>query len=127
MNRLSPLLVLLLSCTTVCAAPSCDTPTATQADLTDCSREIYNAADAELNRAYDALHAKLTPDEQVALRNAQRAWLLFRDLDCTFVASKFAGGSAEPMERYGCLAQLSKQRSTQLHREQRSRNLETAE
>ena len=127
MNRLSPLLVLLLSCTTVCAAPSCDTPTATQADLTDCSREIYNAADAELNRAYDALHAKLTPDEQVALRSAQRAWLQFRDLECAFVASKFAGGSAEPMEHYGCLAQLSEQRSVQLQKERQSRGLGAAE
>lgn len=126
MTRLPPLLA-LLSCTAAFAAPDCSQSAVTQTDLTDCAREIYIVADAELNRAYDALHAELTASEQEALRNVQRAWLQFRDLECTFVASKFAGGSAEPMEHYGCLAQLSKQRSAQLHEEQQSRNPGSAE
>ena len=122
MSRLPIFLGLLLVCTSPAAAPDCDSPNATQADLTECTRALYTAADADLNLAYETLRASLTHAEQDALRTAQRAWLNFRDLECSFVAAKFAGGSAERMEHYGCLLQLSEQRTAQLHAEHQSRN-----
>ena len=122
MPRLPIFLGLLLACTSPAAAPDCDSPNATQADLTECARGLYTAADADLNLAYETLRTSLTHAEQDALRTAQRAWLNFRDLECSFVAAKFAGGSAEPMEHYGCLRQLSEQRTAQLHAEHQSRN-----
>jgi uncharacterized protein YecT (DUF1311 family) len=50
----------------------------TQGMLT-CLGEAYRRWDAELNRVYGALLARLTAEEAAALREAQRAWLKQRD------------------------------------------------
>lgn len=46
-------------------------------------REVYGQAykrwDAELNRAYTELQAKLPPDAKEKLKVSQRAWLAWRD------------------------------------------------
>ncbi len=44
--------------------------------------DIFNrgaSIDAELNRVYKALMAKLSPEEQAVLKESQRAWLKQRD------------------------------------------------
>ena len=50
----------------------------TQGQL-QCLGEAYTRWDAELNRAYKALMAKLSPEEQAVLKESQRAWLKQRD------------------------------------------------
>ena len=44
-----------------------------------CLNEAYRRWDAELNRVYQELMSRLTPDERAALRESQRAWLKQRD------------------------------------------------
>ncbi|MCJ7587302.1 MAG: DUF1311 domain-containing protein [Candidatus Aminicenantes bacterium] len=44
-----------------------------------CLDEAYRRWDAELNRVYQDLMSRLTPDERAALRESQRAWLKQRD------------------------------------------------
>jgi len=44
-----------------------------------CLDEAYRKWDAELNRAYQELISRLTPDERTVLRESQRAWLKQRD------------------------------------------------
>jgi uncharacterized protein YecT (DUF1311 family) len=68
------------------------------------------AADAELDRRYDQ-----RPTSEAKLREAQRAWLLFRDAHCTVEGYDQArGGTMEPMVYGGCRAALTRQRTAQL-------------
>ena len=55
----------------------------------DCAGAAIEAADAELNRVYQAIMDGVDPqwplaeEYKDALRTAQRAWIAFRDADCT--------------------------------------------
>ena len=68
------------------------------------------AADAELNREFDQ-----RPTTEEKLREAQRAWIVFRDAHCTVEGYDEArGGSMEPMIYDGCRARLTRERTSQL-------------
>lgn len=68
------------------------------------------AADAELDRRYDQ-----RPTTEAKLREAQRAWLVFRDAHCTVQGYDEArGGSMEPMVYGACRARLTRERTAQL-------------
>ena len=68
------------------------------------------AADAEIDRRYDQ-----RPTSEAKLREAQRAWIVFRDAHCTLDAYGGArGGSMESMLYQGCRAQLTRERIRQL-------------
>lgn len=103
-----------------CAAP------ATQLEMTACAARGWQAADAELNRAYGvaidrarAMDAGLAPEQEPAeemLREAQRAWIPFRDKACAAESLVARGGSMQPMLVYLCLERLTRQRSADLER-----------
>lgn len=88
-----------------------------QNELTFCAEQDWNAADADLNRVYQSARAlmqqidsDLPSDEQGAemqLRDAQRAWVTFRDAACAAEGYMMHGGTAEPMVIYGCRARLT--------------------
>lgn len=46
-----------------------------RAEILECLRADYAAADAELNRVYQEVMASLPADRRQALRESQRAWL----------------------------------------------------
>ena len=93
----------------------------TQVEMTRCAEMDWMAADDRLNAAYGdamramkALDAALPKAEQgaaAALKQAQRAWIPFRDAACTAEAYMMHGGSAEPMLIYGCRARLTDERT----------------
>lgn len=92
----------------------------TQMDMNLCAEQEWQAADAELNAVYkdaraamQAIDADLPEAEQGAeenLRNAQRAWVTFRDAACAAEGYAMHGGSAEPLLIYGCRAALTTER-----------------
>lgn len=94
-------------------APDCD-DARTQVEMNLCAVRGYEAADAEMNRAYARLRAAVDEVERAALLAAQRAWLRFRDAHCAFEASGFRGGSMEPMVHSGCMAVTTRERTKQL-------------
>ena len=53
-----------------------------QLAISSCLSDAYNAADADLNAAYRAVRERLAPPAASRLREAQRAWIEFRDIDC---------------------------------------------
>lgn len=55
--------------------------------MVECYGAAYEAWDAALNDVYAALRETLTSDEAAALRDAQRAWIAFRDAEQAFLAS----------------------------------------
>lgn len=99
----------------VSANAECDSPE-TQAEITQCSAQAYQAADDELNEAYQVLVGRLENNESSLekLRAAQRQWIGFRDAECAFESSAVEGGSAQPMVRNGCLEALTKARTQRL-------------
>ncbi|RKU05319.1 hypothetical protein C7H84_04135 [Burkholderia sp. Nafp2/4-1b] len=87
-----------------------------QATMTACADRAYKKSDAELNRTYQAVTARLHDAKPLAdkLVNAQRAWLAYRDAECNFSSANAEGGSAYPMVVSTCLDDLTKTRNETL-------------
>ena len=73
----------------------------------------FKKADAELNKTYEAILAKL-PDAQSKelLKQSQRAWLVFRDAEAAFAAGP--RGTMAPTIRYATMTELTEQRIKRL-------------
>lgn len=56
-----------------------------------CLGQAYEKWDAELNRAYRELSARLAEGLRPSLREAQRAWVDFRDRDLAWLAAFYGG------------------------------------
>lgn len=86
----------------------------TQMDLNACTDQAYRAADLALNQTYQTLRKRLSEQSRSKLKDAQRAWISFRDAECTFIASGVEGGSAQPMVHSSCLTNLTRERTEAL-------------
>ena len=107
--------------------PNCRDPQ-TQLEMNLCAGIEFERADAELNRVYRESIAgerqadreldrryDQRPSNETILREAQRAWVAFRDAQCTYEANGEArGGSMEPMVHGQCLARMTRERTAQL-------------
>lgn len=85
-----------------------------QAEASGCAHREYQAADAELNRAYTRLAAILDEDEKALLKASELAWIKYRDTNCTFESSQYAGGTMRPMIESYCLARVTRARTAEL-------------
>lgn len=99
--------------TTVAVAGDCS-EAVTQADMSECADQSYRAADKALNAEYGKAMAALDETAGTALRDAQRAWIAFRDLACKAEAAQYAGGSIAPMVFSDCLTRLTERRTEDL-------------
>jgi uncharacterized protein YecT (DUF1311 family) len=86
----------------------------TQADLATCTAGNAASADAGLNAVYKALAGRLAPADLERLRDAQRAWIPFRDKECAFRTQPYAGGSVYSTLVATCKTELTKARLAQL-------------
>jgi uncharacterized protein YecT (DUF1311 family) len=96
----------------------------TQADMTQCADQDYQAADARLNAAYgmaidymasiDASLAAADQGAEAALRAGQRAWITFRDSTCVAEGYSVFGGSMEGMVVLQCNTRLTQARAVDL-------------
>jgi uncharacterized protein YecT (DUF1311 family) len=93
-----------------------DCPDQTQQGLNQCAEASYERADKALNEAYHEVAERLRDDPATMklLVVAQKAWLAFRDAECTFANAPNAGGSIYPMVRAGCLERMTKIRTKAL-------------
>ena len=103
---------------------------ASQMEMNACAAQRFEQADAELNALYGRLIAGARandrspdngrvegddrPGEEATLREAQRAWVTFRDGQCAFESYESFQGSMEPMIYQGCRARLTRERIAQL-------------
>jgi uncharacterized protein YecT (DUF1311 family) len=120
--RLSTLL-LALAATSPALADECQNAQTT-IEMNDCAGRNYKAADHQLNSAFArAISAAKDSDRNVqgvdysyerALREAQRAWIVFRDADCKSPPRELAG-SISTMEELDCLTQKTIQRTKELN------------
>ncbi|MGE0884849.1 MAG: lysozyme inhibitor LprI family protein [Blastocatellales bacterium] len=86
----------------------------TQGEMNRCAQDEYRKADAELNKVYQQVMAKLTPEHKAKLKTAQLAWIQFRDAHCECEAFTFDGGSMQPLIRFTCLDSETQHRINQL-------------
>jgi uncharacterized protein YecT (DUF1311 family) len=99
-----------------------------QAEATQCAWNDFKRADVTLNLQYRrlladvaqrdrdnvAMRSDVRPTNNEALRQAQRAWIEFRDLHCRIESYWGRGGTIEPMLRNFCLARVTRERTEQL-------------
>lgn len=88
-----------------------------QLQMNTCAYERFQKADAELNTLYQQQIARLGEVNGKRLRDAQRAWIAYRDSSCLYEAGPPEGsGSIYALEKYMCLVYFTKQRSEVLGR-----------
>jgi uncharacterized protein YecT (DUF1311 family) len=98
----------------------------TTVELNFCADKDYQAADKALNAAYESALAYIRTrdmDEasdkvrlEKAMRNAQRAWVAYRDSDCKdLVALEWSGGTGANAAILGCMTGKTIQRTKELN------------
>lgn len=112
---------------------NCENPQAQQ-EMNYCAAQDAERADAELNTVYrsaierareaDREYARIDPGgasarsgepgEEASLREAQRAWVTFRDAHCRLQSFEARGGSMQPMLDAGCRATINRARTAEL-------------
>ena len=95
--------------------------TASQSEMNICADNEYRAADAELNRVYRRYSKVLEAHERALLVEAERAWVRFRDKDCTAETAESEGGSMHPLVYSGCLTRMTRTRTKELESRLRCR------
>jgi uncharacterized protein YecT (DUF1311 family) len=93
-----------------------------QADMNDCWGREYRSVDATLNQVYRQLVAMLNDEERSQLKEAQTAWLKYRDANCEFVADQYKGGTMRPMVHAICLGDMTRNRTAELRTQIKERN-----
>ena len=87
----------------------------TQTDMNMCADKDYQAADKKLNDIYRKVTTALDDATlQAKLKTAQRAWIQYRDTECTFEVAENEGGSIYPLVYSGCLTRLTNARTKEL-------------
>lgn len=85
-----------------------------RAKIAECIGDDFQRADATLNSVYKRLMHGLGKTGQTGLRDAERAWIAFRDKHCAFVGGASAGGSIQAMVIGQCQTELTVDRVAQL-------------
>src|ERR1041385_2975778 len=87
----------------------------TQAAMNAETRAGFARADADLNKTYQAVLAKLRDaDSKQKLRETQRAWIASRDAEAARAAGKANGSSMAPTIRYETMTHLTQERIKEL-------------
>lgn len=91
-----------------------DTPDGqTTAGTVGCIAEELKVQDAALNAAYRQLAAGMNARQQAGLRNAQRAWIAFRDADCAS-RQDWEWGSMSTVAANFCMLRRTVERTIEL-------------
>ena len=93
------------------AASGADCSTSrTQSEMTACLGDDMKSADALLNKNYQTLMKQLGAKDKTNLRDAQRAWIVYRDKECAFRTAPYQDGSVAPSLIAACVTELTSQR-----------------
>src|SRR5438067_3148115 len=88
----------------------------TQSAMDAQARTDFQRADADLNKTYQSVLAKLpTVESKQKLREAQRAWVVSRDAEAAREAKEADGGSMAPTLRYETMTRLARDRINELN------------
>lgn len=90
-----------------------------QQTMNICASHRYEVADNALNRTYRDTIGKLQDaNARKRLRDAQRAWIMFRDKDCLAqTGPREEAGSIWPLQHFACMEQHTLRRTEDLKRQ----------
>jgi uncharacterized protein YecT (DUF1311 family) len=108
-------LVLCIFYTEISSAVECN-QASTELGMRQCVTEEYSKLDKQLNKIYSEYRGRLNDVQKQQLKEAQLAWVKFRDLACKFEASGVEGGSAHQMVVTQCLSQKTRGRISEIER-----------
>ncbi len=96
------------------AGADCNKDDARYEDL-GCATQMLDSADKALNKAYNALLAKISEGRGEKLKQAQRAWIQFRDADTALAYQNSGeGGSLGGLIATNHKIDLTRERTRQL-------------
>ncbi|WP_051234078.1 lysozyme inhibitor LprI family protein [Halomonas halocynthiae] len=116
----SPVSMISIICVTVLFGMSFNAQSAEcnhavdQSTLNRCADQEFEAADARLNTTYKVLAQQLDAASLERLRQAQRAWVSYRDAQCAFESGPSKDGSIYPMILSGCMEEATTARTSEL-------------
>lgn len=84
-------------------------------EMAECSRQEYEVQDKKLNDVYKTLMLQLDDDRKSKLKDAQRAWLVFRDKNCDFYHNP-DGGTLGILIEADCKTSLTANRVNELEK-----------
>ncbi|PHR62520.1 MAG: hypothetical protein COA47_03875 [Robiginitomaculum sp.] len=87
------------------------------AEMMSCAQNDYKTADGALNIAYRKNQETLNTKGKTLLRDAQRAWIKFRNAECKWEADTVRGGRDAELTKLACLADLTMKRTKTLNEE----------
>lgn len=82
----------------------------------DAAVQKFEKADKDLNRVYQKALDQLSPKGKSALKEAQRAWVVFRDMSAKAYGTQEEGGSNERDMYVACQTALTEARTKELTR-----------
>lgn len=110
----TPALFMVVVVTATSALMMAKVPAQSTAEMKFEAAEAFERSDKAMNAAYQKLMSVLNDEGRKRLKDAQRAWIAFRDAQAGFDSHHFAGGTAEGLERLGSLDQLTRERTKRL-------------
>ncbi len=81
----------------------------TTVEMQECLGQQYQKWDTELNLVYKKIRSKLSAARKPKLKEAQLAWIVFRDKSAEFEASEEEGGSIYSLVYLSVMASLTEQ------------------
>lgn len=108
----------LMALTGTASAVDCQHPNSTRENV-ECASQAFAAADAKLNDTYARVLALLSGQDEDRwypastkehLVAAERAWIKYRDENCTAISWNYKAGSIRDEMELGCRTQLTEQR-----------------
>lgn len=82
-------------------------------DMVGCLSTAYEQQDKRLNAEYEALRERIEANRHTALRDAQRAWIAYRDANCAFYADP-DGGTLARVSANQCMVDMTAARADEL-------------
>jgi uncharacterized protein YecT (DUF1311 family) len=86
----------------------------TTASMRTCAIARYETAQRDLDKTIDQLEKDLDTIGNQRLKDAQAAWVKFRDANADFIADSARGGTLAPVLRESALADMTEARSNEL-------------
>ncbi|NLY28258.1 MAG: DUF1311 domain-containing protein [Alcaligenaceae bacterium] len=82
-------------------------------NMVECMNAELTRQDAKLNAEYKVLMNSLSAERKTQLRTAQRAWITYRDENCTFYYDP-DGGTMARLEANMCVVRMTAERASAL-------------
>jgi uncharacterized protein YecT (DUF1311 family) len=79
--------------------------------MLDCSDEELRRQDARLNSTYRRAISSFPSENREALKEAQRAWIKYRDTSCALLQAVEGGGTLASVAAAGCVLEMTAERA----------------